>query len=227
LLRWEHPEYGLTRPEGFLEVATELGLMPKIGGWSLREACRQLTVWHAEFPRIRPLTMSVNFSLRHFANADLPALVNEVLLATGVDASSLKLEITESDTMQHPEAVTAVLKQLELQQIETCLDDFGTGYSSLSYLQQLPIMFLKIDQSFVREVTNDATDAAIVSAVIAMAHSLDLKVIAEGVETEEQLAYLQKQRCDRIQGYLFSAPLAADDLENYLLERKSAIAAAR
>ena len=216
LLRWEHPEYGLTRPEGFLEVATELGLMPKIGWWSLREACRQLTVWHAEFPRIRPLTVSVNFSLRHFANADLPALVNEVLLATGVDASSLKLEITESDTMQHPEAVTAVLKQLELLQIETCLDDFGTGYSSLSYLQQLPITFLKIDQSFVRRLGAADDALAIVKTIIVLAHQLGRQVIAEGVETAEQLTILRSLGCEYGQGYVFAKPLPCADVSSFL-----------
>ena len=216
LLRWEHPEYGLTRPDGFLEVATELGLMRKIGEWSLREACRQLTVWHAEFPRIRPLTVSVNFSLRHFANADLPALVNEVLLATGVDASSLKLEITESDTMQHPEAVTAVLKQLELQQIQTCLDDFGTGYSSLSYLQQLPITFLKIDQSFVRRLGAADDALAIVKTIIVLAHQLGRQVIAEGMETAEQLTILRSLGCEYGQGYVFAKPLPCADVSSFL-----------
>jgi EAL domain-containing protein (putative c-di-GMP-specific phosphodiesterase class I) len=216
LLRWEHPEYGLTRPEAFLEVATELGLMPKIGEWSLREACRQLTVWHAEFPRIRPLTVSVNFSLSHFADADLPALVSEVLLATGVDASSLKLEITESDTMQHPEAVAAVLKQLELQQIQTCLDDFGTGYSSLSYLQQLPITFLKIDQSFVRRLGADDDALAIVKTIIVLAHQLGRQVIAEGVETAEQLTILRSLGCEYGQGYVFAKPLPCADVSSFL-----------
>jgi diguanylate cyclase (GGDEF)-like protein len=216
LLRWDHPEYGLTRPDAFLEIATELGLMPRVGEWSLREACRQLTVWHAEFPQIRPLTVSVNFSLRHFADADLAALVNEVLLATGVDPSSLKIEITESDMMQNPEAVTEILKQLESQRIHTCLDDFGTGYSSLSYLQQLPIAFLKIDQSFVRRLGADDDALAIVKTIIVLAHQLGRQVIAEGVETAEHLTILRLLGCEYAQGYWFAKPLPCADVSAFL-----------
>ncbi len=216
LLRWEHPEYGLTRPDGFLEMATELGLMPKIGEWSLREACRQLTVWHAEFPQIRPLTVSVNFSLRHFADADVAALVSEVLLATGVDPSSLKIEITESDMMQNPDAVTEVLKQLASQRVQTCLDDFGTGYSSLSYLQQLPIAFLKIDQSFVRRLGADDDALAIVKTIIVLAHQLGRQVIAEGVETPEQLTILRAIGCEYGQGYVFAKPLPCANVSTFL-----------
>jgi diguanylate cyclase (GGDEF)-like protein len=216
LLRWEHPEYGLTRPDGFLEMATEMGLMTKIGDWSLREACRQLTVWHAAFPQIRPLTLSVNFSLRHFADADVAALVTEVLRATGVDPSSLKIEITESDMMQNPDAVTQVLKQLEAQRVQTCLDDFGTGYSSLSYLQQLPIAFLKIDQSFVRRLGTDDDALAIVKTIIVLAHQLGRQVIAEGVETADQLTILRAVGCEYGQGYWFSKPLACADVSSLL-----------
>ncbi len=216
LLRWEHPEYGLTRPDAFLEMATELGLMPKIGEWSLREACRQLTVWHAEFPQIRPLTVSVNFSLRHFADADVAALVSEVLLATGVDPSSLKIEITESDMMQNPDAVTGVLKQLASQRVQTCLDDFGTGYSSLSYLQQLPIAFLKIDQSFVRRLGADDDALAIVKTIIVLAHQLGRQVIAEGVETPEQLTILRAIGCEYGQGYVFAKPLPCANVSTFL-----------
>ena len=216
LLRWEHPEYGLTRPDGFLEMATELGLMTKIGEWSLREACRQLTVWHAAFTQIRPLTVSVNFSLRHFANADVAALVNEVLLATGVDPSSLKIEITESDMMQNPEAVTEVLKHLASQRVQTCLDDFGTGYSSLSYLQQLPIAFLKIDQSFVRRLGADDDALAIVKTIVALGHQLGRQVIAEGVETAEQLMILRALGCEYGQGYVFAKPLPCADVPSFL-----------
>ena len=216
LLRWEHPEYGLTRPDVFLEVATELGLMTKIGEWSLREASRQLTVWQTEFPKIRPLTVSVNFSLHHFADADLAALINNVLLATGVDPSSLKIEITESDMMQNPEAVTAVLKQIGSQQVQTCLDDFGTGYSSLSYLQQLPITFLKIDQSFVRRLGADDDALAIVKTIIVLAHQLGRQVIAEGVETAEHLAILRLLGCEYGQGYLFAKPLPCAEVSSFL-----------
>ena len=216
LLRWEHPEYGLTKPDGFLAIATEMGLMTQIGEWSLREACRQLTVWHAEFPQIRPLTVSVNFSLRHFADADLVALVNDVLLATGVDASSLKIEITESDMMQNPEAVAEVLKQIGSRRVQTCLDDFGTGYSSLSYLQQQPITFLKIDQSFVRRLGADDDALAIVKTIIVLAHQLGRQVIAEGVETAEHLTILRLLGCEYGQGYLFAKPLPCAEVSSLL-----------
>lgn len=216
LLRWEHPENGLTRPDVFLEIATELGLMTKIGEWSLREACRQLTVWHVKFPQIRPLTVSVNFSLRHFADGDLAALVNDVLLATGVDASSLKIEITESDMMQNPEAVAEVLKQIESRRVQTCLDDFGTGYSSLSYLQQLPITFLKIDQSFVRRLGADDDALAIVKTIIVLAHQLGRQVIAEGIETAEHLTILRLLGCEYGQGYLFAKPLPCAEVSSLL-----------
>jgi EAL domain-containing protein (putative c-di-GMP-specific phosphodiesterase class I) len=216
LLRWEHPEYGLTRPDVFLEIAMELGLMTKIGEWSFREACRQLTVWHAEFPQIRPLTVSVNVSLRHFADADMAALVNKTLVATGVDASSLKIEITESDMMQNPEAVTEVLKQIESLRIQTCLDDFGTGYSSLSYLHQLPITFLKIDQSFVRRLGADDDALAIVKTIIVLAHQLGRQVIAEGVETAEHLTILRSLGCEYGQGYFFARPLPVAEVASLL-----------
>jgi EAL domain-containing protein (putative c-di-GMP-specific phosphodiesterase class I) len=194
----------------------ELGLMTKIGEWTLREASRQLTIWHAEFPQIRPLTMSVNFSLHQLADADLAKLVKELLLATGVDASSLKIEITESDMMQNPDAVTQVLKQLESYQVQICLDDFGTGYSSLSYLQQLPITFLKIDQSFVQRLGADDDAFAIVKTIIVLAHQLGRRVIAEGVETAEHLTILRTLGCEYGQGFLFAKPLPCLDVPSFL-----------
>ncbi|MDE3048338.1 MAG: EAL domain-containing protein, partial [Nitrospirota bacterium] len=187
-----------------------------IGEWSFREACRQLTDWHAEFPQVRPLTVSVNVSLRHFADADVAALVNDTLVATGVDASSLKIEITESDMMQNPEAVTEVLKQIESLRIQTCLDDFGTGYSSLSYLHQLPITFLKIDQSFVRRLGADDDALAIVKIIIVLAHQLGRQVIAEGVETAEHLTILRSLGCEYGQGYFFAKPLPVAEVSSLL-----------
>ena len=216
LLRWAHPEYGLTRPDGFLEIATDLGLMPKIGEWSLREACRQLTVWHAECPQVRPLTVSVNFSLRHFMDADLVALIQQSLQDTGLDPSSLKIEITESDMMQHPEAVTVVLQQLAAQRIQACLDDFGTGYSSLSHLHQWPIAFLKIDQSFVRRLGADDDALAIVKTIIVLTHQLGRQVIAEGVETADQQTILRALGCEYGQGYFFAKPLSCADVSSIL-----------
>ena len=216
LLRWAHPEYGLARPDGFLEIATDLGLMPKIGEWSLREACRQLTVWHAECPQIRPLTVSVNFAVQHFMDAELAAVIQQTLQATGLDPTSLKIEITESDMMQHPKAVTAVLQQLAAQRIQTCLDDFGTGYSSLSHLHQLPIAFLKIDQSFVRRLGTDDDALAIVKTIIVLAHQLGRQVIAEGVETADQLTILRALGCEYGQGYFFAKPLTCADVSSLL-----------
>jgi diguanylate cyclase (GGDEF)-like protein len=221
LLRWEHPEYGPTRPDMFLDVAMELGLMTKIGEWSLREAARQLTVWHAEFSQRPLLTMSVNFSLRQFSGIDLKTLVNEVLQSTGVEASSLKIEVTESDMMQNPGAVNEVLQQLQSQRIDICLDDFGTGYSSLSYLQQLPIRFLKIDQSFVQRLGVDDDAFAIVKTIIVLAHQLGQQVIAEGVETAEQLTILRVLGCEYAQGYWFAKPLSGHDVSSFLASGRS------
>ncbi len=215
LLRWEHPEYGLTRPDAFLDIATELGLMKNIGEWTLMEACRQLKMWEDQFPRLRPLTVSVNFSIQHFAQ-NLAQLIHEVICRSGIDASSLKIEITESEMMQHPEAVNGVLTEIKAQHVDTCLDDFGTGYSSLSHLQQLPIKFLKIDQSFVRRLGADDDALAIVKTIIALAHQLGKHVIAEGVETPEHLAILRSLGCEYGQGYYFAKPLPPEEVSPFL-----------
>jgi EAL domain-containing protein (putative c-di-GMP-specific phosphodiesterase class I) len=211
LLRWQHPEHGLTRPDAFLDIATELGLMKGIGEWSLGEGCRQLKLWHDQFPRIRPLTISVNFSIQHFTQDHLALLIKHVLDQSGIDASSVKIEITESEMMHNPEAVNRVLAEIKEQQVDTCLDDFGTGYSSLSHLQQLPITFLKIDQSFVRRLGTDDDALAIVKTIIALAHQLGRQVIAEGIETAEHLAILRSLGCEYGQGYFFSKPLSPED----------------
>ena len=211
LLRWQHPENGLMKPDGFLEIATELGLMKSIGEWTIREACRQLKTWQDQFPRIRPMTVSVNCSVQHFAQDHL-ALIKTITEHTGLDASSLKIEITESEMMKSPEAVSKVLADMKAQQIDTCLDDFGTGYSSLSHLQQLAIRFLKIDQSFVRRLGTDDDTLAIVKTIIALAHQLGRQVIAEGVETAEHLAILRSLGCEYGQGYFFAKPLVPDEI---------------
>jgi len=225
LIRWNHPELGLLSPAHFISTAETSGLIVPIGNWVLRTACHQVKMWQK---RIDPdLTVAVNLSARQFQQANIVEEIARTLEETDLDAESLELEITESNAMQNAENTIYTLRELKALGVRIAMDDFGTGYSSLNYLKRFPIDILKLDQSFVREVNHDATDAAIVSAVISMAHSLDLKVIAEGVETEEQLAFLTKQRCDRIQGYLFSAPLAPENLEAYLLQRKSSIAAAR
>jgi diguanylate cyclase (GGDEF)-like protein len=215
LLRWQHPEHGLTRPDAFLDIAMELGLMKSIGEWTLHEACRQLKIWQEQFPRIRPMTVSVNFSVQHFAQDHLE-LIKKITERTGLDASSLKIEITESEMMKSPEAVSKALADMKAQQIDTCLDDFGTGYSSLSHLQQLAIRFLKIDQSFVRRLGSDDDALAIVKTIIALAHQLGRQVIAEGVETAEHLAILRSLGCEYGQGYFFAKPLAPEEVEALL-----------
>jgi len=216
LLRWQHPEHGLTRPDAFLHIAMELGLMKSIGEWSLGEACRQLKLWQGEFPRIRPLTVSVNFSIEHFAQDPIAQLIKTVIQRTGIDAPSLKIEITESEMMKNPAAVSQVLAEIKAQQVDTCLDDFGTGYSSLSHLQQLAIRFLKIDQSFVRRLGSDDDALAIVKTIIALAHQLGRQVIAEGVETAEHLVILRSLGCEYGQGYFFSKPLAPEEVGSLL-----------
>jgi EAL domain-containing protein (putative c-di-GMP-specific phosphodiesterase class I) len=169
----------------------------------------------------------VNLSARQFQQSDLVSTVAEVLDQSGIKPWSLELEITESNAMQNAEVTIHTLRELKALGVRISMDDFGTGYSSLNYLKRFPIDTLKLDQSFVREVNTDRRDAAIVSAVISMAHNLDLKVVAEGVETEEQFAFLHQQRCDRIQGFLFSAPMPADELEPYLMSRQTMRVGAR
>jgi diguanylate cyclase (GGDEF)-like protein len=216
LLRWQHPESGLTSPDAFLSIAMELGLMKSIGEWTLVEACRQLKVWQEQFPRVRPLTVSVNFSIGHFAQDHLTHVIQKVLERSGIDPSSLKLEITESEMMKNPEAAIKVLDEIKAQEIDTCLDDFGTGYSSLSHLQQLAIRFLKIDQSFVRRLGTEDDALAIVKTIITLAHQLGRQVIAEGVETAEHLVILRSLGCEYGQGYFFAKPLAPEEVDTLL-----------
>lgn len=216
LLRWQHPESGLTSPDAFLNIAMELGLMKSIGEWTLVEACRQLKVWQEQFPRVRPLTVSVNFSIGQFAQDHLTHLIQKVLEQSGIDPSSVKLEITESEMMKNPEAAIKVLEEIKTQKIDTCLDDFGTGYSSLSHLQQLAIRFLKIDQSFVRRLGTEDDALAIVKTIITLAHQLGRQVIAEGVETAEQLVILRSLGCEYGQGYFFAKPLAPEEVDTLL-----------
>ena len=216
LLRWQHPESGLTSPDAFLSIAMELGLMKSIGEWTLVEACRQLKVWQEQFPRVRPLTVSVNFSIGQFAQDHLTHVIQKVLERSGIDPSSLKLEITESEMMKNPEAAIKVLDEIKAQEIDTCLDDFGTGYSSLSHLQQLAIRFLKIDQSFVRRLGTEDDALAIVKTIITLAHQLGRQVIAEGMETAEHLVILRSLGCEYGQGYFFAKPLAPEEVDTLL-----------
>jgi diguanylate cyclase (GGDEF)-like protein len=216
LIRWQHPELGLLSPAHFISVAELSGLIIPIGQWVLHTACRQLKIWQKKIDR--SLTVSVNLSARQFSQPDLVDQIRAVLSDTGVDPCSLELEITESNAMHNAENTIHTLRELKQLGVRIAMDDFGTGYSSLNYLKRFPIDTLKLDQMFVKDVDSDPADAAIVSAVITLAHILSLEVVAEGVETEGQLEFLQKQGCDRIQGFLFSMPVPADELEPYLIE---------
>jgi diguanylate cyclase (GGDEF)-like protein/PAS domain S-box-containing protein len=212
LVRWQHPERGLILPEDFIPLAEETQLIVPIGAWVLRTACRQMKAWHEAGHR--HLRVAVNLSPRQFEDRDLVATVESVLAETGFPAPFLDLEITESTAMQNAELTLAILNRLKEMGIRISIDDFGTGYSSLSYLKRFPIDTVKIDQDFLRDLTSD--DAAIISAVISMARALNLRVIAEGVETEEQLDFLRREQCAEMQGYLYSQPLAAAEFEEAL-----------
>ena len=216
LVRWQHPVRGLVSPTHFIPIAEETGLIVAIGDWVLEEACRQAHCWHrAGQPHLR---ISVNLSARQFQQSDLLARIGAVIERSGIEASALELELTESMLMANPDAATDVLRELAALGVKMAIDDFGTGYSSLAYLKRFPVTRLKIDQSFVRDLSTDLNDAAIVSAVVAMATSLKLEVIAEGVETREQLAYLAAHGCYEIQGYLFSPPKAAPEFSSFQFE---------
>ncbi|WP_229422059.1 putative bifunctional diguanylate cyclase/phosphodiesterase [Massilia aquatica] len=211
LVRWHCPQRGMVPPNDFIGVAEEIGLIIPLGAWVLREACRQNRAW--QLAGMAQLRVAVNLSAYQFRQKDLPEFVAGVLRETGMDASCLELEVTESVVMHNPAEAAQILDRLHGQGIHISVDDFGTGYSSLSYLKQFRLDTLKIDRSFVRDISSDADDAAIVRSVIALAHSLRLKVIAEGVETDAQLAYLRELGCDQYQGYLRSKPLPAHEFE--------------
>jgi diguanylate cyclase (GGDEF)-like protein/PAS domain S-box-containing protein len=208
LLRWNHPQMGAIPPATFIPVAEATGVMGTIGGWALRQACVQAKKWHDAGHRT--LSLAVNLSVTQLQQGDLVERVKSILEETGLPPRLLELEITESSAMQSPDTSIRTLYDLKKLGLRISLDDFGTGHSSLSYLKRFPIDTLKIDQSFVRDITTDPDTAAIVTAIIAMAHSLRLKVIAEGVEFTEQANFLRRHGCDQLQGYLITPPVSAD-----------------
>ena len=222
LLRWHHPERGLLLPAEFIRLAELSGLIAPIGRWVLQKACEQVRLWQSQgYPE---LTVSVNLSPRQFQQPDLVAQVASALESSGIEPRFLDLEITESSAMENAELTIGTLWHLRRLGVGISMDDFGTGYSSLNYLKRFPIDRVKLDQSFVRDVVTNSEDAAIVRAVIAMAHTLRLVVVAEGVETAEQLAFLQKHRCDEMQGFLYSRPLEPG-LFRELLDNRPAVSA--
>jgi EAL domain-containing protein (putative c-di-GMP-specific phosphodiesterase class I) len=209
LLRWKHPEKGMIAPGDFIPLAEETGLIEPIGEWVLRTACTQNKQWqNAGYP---PVMVSVNMSARQFSNKNITGLISDILEETGLRPEYLGIEITESIVMQDVQSTISKLKHMHRMGISLSIDDFGTGYSSLSYLKLFPINNLKIARSFVFNITSDSPDAAITASVIMLAHSMNLKVVAEGVETEEQLEVLRRQGCDYVQGFLFSRPVAAEE----------------
>jgi diguanylate cyclase (GGDEF)-like protein/PAS domain S-box-containing protein len=224
LVRWRHPQRGMVSPAEFVPAAEEAGLINAIGEWVLRAACAQAVAWHrAGNPYLQA---AVNCSAKQFQDEGFVAAVDRILRESGMPAQRLELEITESVIIQRSEDVIARFQALEDMGVRLSIDDFGTGYSSLSYLKRLSIHQLKIDQSFVRDIGTDPNDAAIVSAIVTIAHSLGLEVVAEGVETAEQLAFLRAVGCDAAQGYLFSKPLPAEEFEQLLAGWQAADAVA-
>lgn len=219
LVRWQHPERGLVFPMEFIPLAEETGLIQPLGEWVLRAACAQARAWQvAGLPAMR---MGVNISSRQFQSPDLPDIVARVLEETGLDAKYLQLEITEGVAMQATEFTVAMLRELKTMGVQISIDDFGTGHSSLAYLKHFPVDAVKIDRSFVRDLTVDPYDAAICETVITLAHSLGLGVVAEGVETKKQLAFLKARKCDEMQGYLFSKAVPPEMLETILVCQKT------
>ena len=216
LLRWQSPELGLVSPAGFIPLAEETGLIVPIGEWVMKTACAQNRAWQAA--GLSPLTMAVNLSPRQFRQEGLAETVARILRETGLEPRYLELEIVESLIMHDVQSATLILKKLKELGVQLTMDDFGTGYSSLSYLKQFPFDKMKIDQSFVREITSDPDSATIVRTIIAMAHSLNLRAVAEGVETEGQLSYLRSHGCEEMQGFYFSRPVPSGAFEQLLRE---------
>ncbi|HJV46322.1 MAG TPA: EAL domain-containing protein [Bacillota bacterium] len=214
LLRWEHPEFGIISPADFIPIAEESGLILPIGEWVIRTACLQNKKWQQE--GYKPVRVAINLSARHFLQRNLPAKIAAILEETGLSADLLELEITETVLMQDYQMASDILKQLKDMGIHLSIDDFGTGYSSLSYLTELPVDALKIDRSFIKDMENNSSSKAVTYAIISLAHHLNLKVVAEGVETEAQLSYMKEKQCDMMQGFLFSKPIPPHELTRLL-----------
>ncbi|HEX6705031.1 MAG TPA: EAL domain-containing protein [Albitalea sp.] len=216
LLRWQHPVRGLVPPTQFIAILEDTGLIVPVGDWVVRTVCEQLVQWRAQGLAVRPV--AVNLSARQFQQRNLDASIATILENTGVDGALLELELTESMLMTDPDAAVRMLANVRACGVRLSVDDFGTGYSSLSHLKRFPLDALKIDRAFIRDVITDPDDAAITVAIIGLARSLGLKVVAEGVETEAQLEFLRTHGCDEIQGYLFARPMPVGDCTQALME---------
>ncbi|NER51314.1 MAG: EAL domain-containing protein [Symploca sp. SIO1A3] len=220
LLRWRHPQRGIVSPGEFIPIAEETGLITPISWWTLREACRQMSIWQKQFPTTQPLTINVNLSCQQFTEPDLIDKIDQILQETELMVGSLKLEITESVVMENPDWVKDVLLQLRQRKIFLCIDDFGTGYSSLSRLHNFPISTLKIDRSFVSRIGALGENLEIVQTIVNLAQTLGMDVVAEGIEVQEQVNPLIELRCEYGQGYLFSKPLDSEAAEGLLKNNK-------
>jgi len=218
LVRWKHPEFGLISPNDFIPIAEDNSLIIPLGQWILHESCRQMREWQIADPSASSLTVSVNLSFKQFLQHDLAEQVAATLKETGLDPKCLKLEITESHVMENSEKAIVMMNRLCALGVELSLDDFGTGYSSLSYLHRLPVNYLKIDRSFVMEMTESGENSEIVSTIIKLAQNLKMKVVAEGIETAAQLGQLKNLRCEYGQGYFFSRPLEANEAEIFIAD---------
>jgi diguanylate cyclase len=226
LIRWHHPERGLVMPGQFIEAAEQTGLILPMGQWVLETACAQLKVWstNAHTQRLR---LAVNISQMQFRQADFVSQILDMIDRHGIDAGLLELELTETMLAANLQDIIAKMSALKARGVAFSLDDFGTGYSSLNYLKRLPLNQLKIDQSFIRDVLTDPNDASIARTVVALGHNLGLAVIAEGVETQEQRAFLVESGCEFFQGYLFSKPLSADDFNVFVAQHIASHATAQ
>jgi EAL domain-containing protein (putative c-di-GMP-specific phosphodiesterase class I) len=221
LVRWQRPGFGLVMPGGFISAAEDTGLILWIGEWILQEACRQIRAWNVQFPCSSPFTMAVNISAKQFAQANLVSQVARVLSETGLAPETLRLELTESVTMRDEERTTRILSELRNLGVRLCIDDFGTGYSSLSYLRRFALDILKIDRSFVTDMLNNSESHEIVKTILSLGKNLRMKVVAEGVETLEQMTLLRSLGCEFAQGYLFSRPLDSAGVERTLVESQA------
>ena len=216
--RWHHPDRGLISPKKFIPIAEETGLIIAMGEWVLYTACKQIKIWqNSGFPNLQ---IAVNLSSRQFSQLDLRQQLVQILIKTGIDPRSIELELTESMLAQNTEVAIRRLNALKALGVKVAIDDFGTGYSSLSYLQQFPFDVLKIDRCFIRNITENSNNAAITQAIIAMAKSLNLKLIVEGIETEAELAFVCQHQCDGMQGYLFSRPVPVQEFYKLLTTGK-------